>query len=340
MKRRLAVGGLTIALVVATFFWFMPKIADYGEVWDDVSDLSWPWLVALIVVAAINIASFAPPWQVALPGLGFVQALELTQASTAVSIVVPGGAAAGAAGAFAILRRWGFAARETTRALTLTGLWNQLLTLTFPVVAVFMLAVHGDDTALLAPVAFLGAAAVGVIVAGLVAALVSDRLAYDVGELAQRLANWSLGKIRKGPVKWGGASFERFQDDAGDLIVRRWPLLTATSLLGSLTVFLVLLTSLRALGVPAAEVSFIEAFAAWALVRVLAMIPITPGGVGIVELGLTTVLVGFGGNNSGVVAAVLVYRFLSMIPTLVLGLLAGATLRRHRAAADVRPVAP
>jgi uncharacterized membrane protein YbhN (UPF0104 family) len=60
----------------------------------------------------------------------------------------------------------------------------------------------------------------------------------------------------------------------------------------------------------------------------LGTIPITPGGIGIIELGLTGTLVGFGGNNAGVVAAVLVYRFLTMVPTLVLGLLTAFTWRR------------
>ena len=87
--------------------------------------------------------------------------------------------------------------------------------------------------------------------------------------------------------------------------------------------------SLRVLDVPAHEVSATEAFAAWSLVRLLASVPITPGGVGIVELGLTSALVGFGGNNAGVVAAVLVYRALTVVPTLVLGLLAAATWRSH-----------
>jgi len=44
---------------------------------------------------------------------------------------------------------------------------------------------------------------------------------------------------------------------------------------------------------------------------------------------LTTALVGFGGDNAEVVAAVLVYRFLTIVPTLTLGLLAGATWKRH-----------
>jgi len=80
--------------------------------------------------------------------------------------------------------------------------------------------------------------------------------------------------------------------------------------------------------VPASQVSTVEVFAAWAFVRIIGSIPITPGGIGVIELGLTGMLVGFGGNNAGVVAAVLVYRFLTVVPTLVLGLIAAFTFRR------------
>jgi uncharacterized membrane protein YbhN (UPF0104 family) len=102
-------------------------------------------------------------------------------------------------------------------------------------------------------------------------------------------------------------------------------------------VFLVLLTSLRVFDVPAADVSAIEAFAAWSLVRLLGSIPVTPGGLGIIELGLTTALVGFGGANAEVVTAVLTYRFLTIVPTLLLGLLAGATWKRHRPRPQIDP---
>jgi uncharacterized protein (TIRG00374 family) len=90
------------------------------------------------------------------------------------------------------------------------------------------------------------------------------------------------------------------------------------------------LTSLRVLDVPASEVNLVEAFAAWSLARLVGSIPITPGGIGVVELALTGTLVGFGGNNAGVVAAVLVYRFLTAVPTLILGLGAAVTIRRRR----------
>ena len=328
--RRALLLAAGLAVIIATFAYFLPTIADYRDVWAVVKQLSWRWIVALVAVTLLNLATFPPPWQAALPGLGFVRAFELTQASTALSIIFPAGLAAGMAGSFALLRSWGFSMWESTRALTLVGLWNQLMNLLFPIVALFLLAASGAEAGFLATAAFVGVAVLGVVVTGLVLVLVSSRLAFEVGESVARLATWARSKLRRGPVLWGGASFERFQAEVGDLLRRRWHVLTAASLAGSLTVFLVLLVSLRALGVPASDVTAVEAFAAWSLVRLTGSIPITPGGIGVVELGLTTALVAFGGHNAGVVATVLVYRFLTVVPTLVLGFGAVWTMRRHR----------
>ena len=148
-------------------------------------------------------------------------------------------------------------------------------------------------------------------------------------------------RFHREPVTWGGGSFERFRVDVVDVLARRWHLLTLATLAGSLSVFLVLLVSLRALQVPSAEVSVVEAFAAWSLARILGSIPITPGGIGIVELSLTASLIGFGGNNAGVVAAVLVFRFLTIVPTLVLGTVAAVLWRRVVAGAlETRDAVP
>ena len=65
------------------------------------------------------------------------------------------------------------------------------------------------------------------------------------------------------------------------------------------------------------------------MIRLIGSLPLTPGGLGVVELGLTSLLVEFGGGQAEVVAAVLVYRVLTIAPTLVLGLLAAATWKRH-----------
>jgi putative heme transporter len=332
--RRILLMAVSVVFVAATFFYFLPQIADYRDVWGVLEDLTWPWVLALLGATVINVVTFAPPWMVVLPGLRFRSALVLTQVSTALSIVAPAGAAVGIAGSYGILRSWGFAPRQIGRAVTLVSLWNQFANLSYPIIAVFLLTATGGDSALLATAAFIGVAVLGVAVAALALVLASDSTATVIGEMTARLVNWVRGKFRRrGPVLWGGESFERFRRDAVDLLRRRWHLLTLSSYAGTLAVFLVLLLSLRACGVPGSEVSVVEAFAAWSLARLLGSIPITPGGIGVVELGLTGALLGFGGSNAGVVAAVLLYRFLTMMPTVALGLVASTMVRRRWVAA-------
>jgi uncharacterized membrane protein YbhN (UPF0104 family) len=318
-----------VAVVGATFLFVLPRIADYRDVWDVVRELSWAAILALLGATVLNIVTFAPPWMASLPGLRFFPALTMSQASAALSIVLPGGGAPGIAGSVAMLRAWGFPGADVGRAVTLTSLWNQFANLAYPIVGVFMLSVTGQPTAAVATAAFVGVAILGIAVAALALALSSGQMARDIGDLVARGTSWVLVRLRRKPVGWGGESFARFRRGALNLLRRRWHVLTLATIVGSLTVFLVLLVSLRVLDVPASQVSFVEAFAAWALVRLIGSIPITPGGIGVVELGLTAALVGFGGRNAAVVAAVLVFRFLTIVPTLVLGLISAATWRRH-----------
>jgi uncharacterized protein (TIRG00374 family) len=290
--------------------------------------LSWPWAFVLAAATILNLITFAPPWQVVLPGLPFRRAFVLTQVATALAMVVPAGAAVGIAGAYGILRRWGYPGREIGRGVTLVSLWNQFANLSYPAIALVLLAAFGADSPVLATAAFVGAAVLIVAVAALVAMLSSGRTATWIGDRTAAAVDWLRARVGREPVLWGGVSFERFRGDTVYLLRRRWHVLTFATYAGTLTVFLVLLLALRALDVPGSEVTAAEAFAAWSLARLLGTVPITPGGVGVVELGMTGALLAFGGNNAGVVAAVLVYRFLTMIPTIVLGLLAALTVRR------------
>jgi putative heme transporter len=322
---------------VATFVFVLPQIADYGEVWGVVTELSWPRIGALLAVTVLNLATYAPPWQAALPGLRYRNAFVLSQASTASTYVAPGGPAVGIALAYGMLRAWGFPRRSITLAVALTGIWNQFALLGFPSVALVLLTVVGERHALLQTVALVGLALFVLAAAAYIAGLSSRRLARWAGNLTARIATRGMRIVRRGPAAWTGETFAAFRAEAAGLLRRRWHVLTAATLVGHLSVFLVLLTSLRVFDVPAADVSAIEAFAAWSLVRLLGSIPVTPGGLGIIELGLTTALVGFGGANAEVVTAVLTYRFLTIVPTLLLGLLAGATWKRHRPRPQIDP---
>ena len=317
--------------MAAVFAFVLPRIADYGEVWAVVEGLSWKQIVALLLATLLNLATFAPPWMAALPQLGFRRAFVVTQASTASTYVAPGGAAVGVALSYAMLRGWGLPAHSVALAAALTGLWNQFALLGFPVIALALLTLQQEQNAAVQTVAVVGLAVFVVAAAGFAVGLSTPQLARYVGNTAARLANWSLRILRRKPVDWTGESFVGFRNEAVGLLRRRWHVLTLATLAGQLSVFLVFLVSLRVLGVSASEVSGAEAFAAWSLIRLLGSLPITPGGLGVVEVGLVAALVGFGGANAEVVAAVLIYRFLTIVPTLVLGLLAGATWRRLKA---------
>jgi uncharacterized protein (TIRG00374 family) len=204
--------------------------------------------------------------------------------------------------------------------------------LAFPTIGLALLALTGTSHAAVDTIAFIGLAIFVLVLAGFTAGLSTPGLARRIGDIAARGVSWSRKLIRREPVTWDGEAFVRFRNRTNSLLRRRWHVLTLATLGGHLTVFLVLLVTLRVLGVSGGEVSVVEAFAAWSLVRLLGSIPITPGGLGVVELGLTTALVGFGGEQTEVVAAVLVYRVLTVVPTLLIGLLAGATWKRHRPA--------
>jgi uncharacterized protein (TIRG00374 family) len=331
-KRHVIGVGVGVAVIVAIFAFVLPQIADYRDVWNVVETLSWGDIALLAGATVLNLVTFAPPWMAALPGLRFRQAFVVTQASTASTYIAPGGAAVGLALSFAMFLAWGFPAGPVSLAVALTGVWNQLAMLAFPSIALGLLTVTGDSHAAVDSIAYLGLAIFVVVIAAFAAGLGTPRLARRVGGLAARLASWGLGVVRRDPVTWNGEAFVRFRNQASSLLKRRWHVLTLATLAGHLTVFLVLLVTLRVLDVPAADVSTVEAFAAWSLVRLLGSIPITPGGLGVIELGLTTALVGFGGDQPEVVAAVLVYRVLTVVPTLLIGLVAGATWRSHQPA--------
>jgi uncharacterized protein (TIRG00374 family) len=328
--------GVVVAVVVigGVFLFILPRIADYEAVWNTIQGLTWEQAVALAVAELVNLATFAPPYMAALPGLGYWRGSVISQASTASTYIAPGGAAVGMGLAFGMLRGWGFAASAVTLAVTLIGVFNQLFMLGAPMLALALLTFAGGSNKTLQLVALIGFVVFVLAIAAFVAALASSNLARRIGDTAARVASWCLGLVKRKPVSWNGEALVRFRLQTVGLLRRRWLPLTLATCAGQLSVFAVMVVCLRTLGVHESQVTLTEAFAAWTFVRLLGSLPITPGGVGIVELGLTGALVGFGGRNDAVVAAVLLYRVITVVPTLVLGLIAGALWRRLRPEQD------
>jgi uncharacterized protein (TIRG00374 family) len=308
-----------LALVLGVFGFVLPRVADYGAVWDVISSLSPVYIALLAGAALLNLLTFAPPWQAALPGLSLRNALVMAQASTAASNILPGGDAIGVAVSYSMLRRWGFRVEQVAIATAAFSLWNVVANVTFAVVGVGLLALGGESNPLLTTAALIGAVACALIAVGIVLVVHDERYALRLGAFSERVANRIRRTLRRTPVAGWSARLVGFRHEAIGLVRRRWLPLTLATLAGHLTVFLVLVVSVRAVGISSAEVSFDEIFAAWALIRIVTTIPITPGGLGVVELGLTGALVSFGGNRVDVVAAVLLYRALTYIPPIAVG---------------------
>jgi uncharacterized membrane protein YbhN (UPF0104 family) len=338
---RLITAALTLAsviLVTVVLAVFLPRVVSYEDVWHAFRDLSWLELAAVVAAAVLNVLTYGPSLMAALPGIRYRPALAATLAAQASTYIAPGGPTVGLGIAFLMLRGWGFARRRITLALGLVTVGNQLATLAFPPIALMILWLDGERDSLLETVSLLGLVLLAVIVGLVILGLRSATFATRAGDAAAPVVSAGLRLLRRPPVGWSGEDLARFRGEALDLLGKRWHWLTLGTLAGNLSVFLVLSVTLRAVGVNGDEVSPSEAFAAWSVIRVLGAIPILPGGFGVVEVGLTTALLSFGGDEAGVVATVVVYRFLTVGVPLVCGAIAGALWRRHhpRGAEELR----
>src|SRR5436305_11115777 len=161
--------ALGVALAAAVFAEIVPRIASYGSVAHQLGTVSWPWIVALAAGSLFDIATTALPWQAVLPQLSFFGALAMTQASTALTTLLPGGAPLGMALSFGFLRRLRVARGAAAFAVAVTGIWSQVMILVYPLVGailVFATGVLSTSTALIAG----ASAACGLVIVGLAGA--------------------------------------------------------------------------------------------------------------------------------------------------------------------------
>jgi putative heme transporter len=318
------------------YFGLLPKLVDVSEVGATLRAMTWLELVSLSAAALWNLASYLLPQLVALPGLSFRQAALESHTSTAVGNLLPAGQAVALGATYRFYASYGFARPAITLSLLVQGVWNNFVKLGMPVVALGLLVFTRRAAGELAPVAIVGVAVLAVALIGFALSLSSERRAGRIGAALASLA--SLPRRLAGrPVRppWAEAAV-RFRALAISLLGRRWHWLSVATLISHLSLFLVLLLALRHVGVSDAEVSWVEALAAFALVRLLSAVPITPGGLGVVELGLAAALVLAGGEEAPVVAAVLVFRALTFLLPIPIG---AVTYWLWRRAEGRRPVA-
>lgn len=320
---------VSVVVVVAIFAGVLPQVADLSEVARTVRALTGLELATVLAVAGWNLLSYWLVQVSSLPGLRVGQAAVVTQSATSLASTVPAGAAVGIGVIYRMYTSWGFSRSAATLSLLVSGIWNNLAKVAMPVMALGMLALQGDASAALVGASLAGVGALVVTLAIFALALRSDQLARRVATVAQRVVSRLRRVVRRQPVSGWAEGASGFRAETIDLLRRRWPALTASTLVSHLSLYLVLLVALRHVGVPAAEVGAAEVLGAFAFVRLISALPVTPGGLGVVELGLTAALVVAGGDEESVVAGVLVYRALTYLLPIPLGALAYLWWRRR-----------
>jgi uncharacterized protein (TIRG00374 family) len=320
-----AVGGLAIYLV-------FPAITEVFASWPRLSTLNPWWLIAAVIAQAAHFTCTFALQRLALRTKAWFPVVTSTLASNAITLIMPGGAAVGAAVQFRMLAATGEDTSSTVgglAAFSLLGVGGILALPAFalPVILVGTPVSRGlVNAAILGAIGFVAFAAFGAVL-----------LAYDAplrwaGRTAQRLRNWVLRK--RPPLEGLDQTLLSERNEIRAVLGRQWwqaLLLSAGRLAFD---YLTLLFALRATGShPRPSLVLV----AYAIAGLLGMIPLTPGGLGIVEAGLTGLLVLAEVNSSQAVLATLTYRIASYWVPLLAGPIAYGLFRiRYRS----RPASP
>lgn len=318
-------------------------------------DISWHGVVP--VLASVNLSALlglVVLWLLGLwihsfvltaanPHLNHRRALTLNVTGSAVANVVPLGGAAGVELNRRMMKAWGIGGRGFTGYTFLTNLWDIASKLLLPVIAVVVLPQTGNVVlpsvrfaALVAGIAFVAVALFGVLV------LSSQRCTRLLARVVERLAHLALRLVRRDRELDLVAPLLEVRHECGQLVRNGW-LRMSLGMVGYVALQWALLWV--CLNVTGAGATWSEVLAGFAVERMLTVLPITPGGVGVADLGLVGVMLAFGCNPAGVAAGAVLFRLFIFVVEIPVG---GGTLglwalgRRRvarRAIVRVRPLA-
>src|SRR6266540_2381714 len=284
--RRLLSVGASIAIVVGVFWYFLPQFANITDVWSSIRAMTWVEIGVLLVAALWNLASYGLVLVPTMPGLTLGQAFVVTESSTAVSNTIPGGSAIGIGMSYGMYSSWGFSRSRATVSVLLSGIWNNFVKLGMPVLAIALLALQGTPSAGRLVAGLLGIAGLAGAIGVFALMLRSETTARRTGQVAAQIAAPLFRLLKKpAPTGWERAT-TKFRGRTILLLRARWHWLTAATLHSHASLFVLLLLSLRYAGVPAGTVGWVEVLAVFAFARLVTAIPITPGGLGLVEIAL------------------------------------------------------
>lgn len=286
------------------------------------------WLPSvLLVLEAGSFWAYGELLLVAVRGAGERPPRNLIQRATVVGAslgkTMPGGSATAMAMIVATLRPHGLSGARVTAGLAAAGAVSwATLSLLVPVGAV--LAVIGGQTGAMALGAVVFAAGAIVVAAFVPVAL---RRPERAGALVEHVvASIARGRVRRwvDPAKLGSLVSTGIAS-AAQLVRNRRAVAAAGAwaLANWLLDFMVLLTLTASIG---GETALLPLLLVYVVGQLLAAVPITPGGVGVVEATMTGMLVAAGAPAGEAIAAVLGYRLVSHWLPIVVGLLFFPTL--------------
>ncbi len=322
-------GAVGAAVVALAFAWALPRFADYAEVAEQLRSLDRGLLPLLVVVGAANLVAPSLSQVAALPGLHLRHAAAVDWVTTTVTNLVPGGSAIAVGLTWSMYRSLSLATGAIARSVVVTGVWDTLVKLGTPLPAAIWLASQRPVGPVLAQAAVVGAV-LFVAAAGLGAAvLTGPGVAVAGGRLLDRLPLLGRG--------WP-ARLERMRSDTLGLLADRGWALTLWTVAGHANLYLLLVVCLRAAGIERDVLGLAPILAAFAFGRLVTALPLTPGGLGVLEVGLVGALLAAGdAPEASVVAGVLLFRFCSYVVPLPLGLASWLWWTRAVGGISVRP---
>jgi uncharacterized protein (TIRG00374 family) len=305
-------------------------LAVFAEV-PALADLN-PWAAAFVL--GFEIVSFMAAWwqvRVALPQASWFVASTSQLTSNAISRVIPGGAVTGGGVQFAMLNKAGIDAGAAGAALTATSLIMTGTLLALPVLALPAVLTGTEIPDTLASAALVGGGALIVILLIALALSVFDAPFRFLGDWIAAIR----ARLSGGPEdRTIGETLVAKRNEVRGELGSRWQAAIGSAAAKWIFDYLALLAAVKAVGSDAPMSLVLLAYTAAA---VLTMIPVTPGGLGFVEAGLTATLVAAGVPTQEALLATLTYRLVSYWLPLPAGLVAYQLFRTRYGADPENP---
>ncbi len=259
-------------------------------------------LAAYLVTHGLTITTAAP--EVTLPA-----AIRVRAVTGGISRLVPAGWVAGTGVTATMLRRLGLRGEAITHAIAVTGVWNSVTKLLLPLVGVLAVAVGGaSPLARSWEVGALGVGGVGVVAGGLwvltrpsVGRRTARWVERPVAAVARRLGRSAPTDLPEQAVALQASTAQALRRRPVGMAL--WYL--AHHLSQAALVYVGMRIAARGAGM---EVGAAEVLAAFAIGYLLTGLPISPGGLGTMDVALVVVLTGLGEQAAVASAGLAVYR--------------------------------